>query len=343
MLAEELAEANTRAALQARERDTRAVNRNLQQTPPALSNPSSSSSSASFSPLSTLPRTISMEDHQLRNIIDSIPTFSGESMHNVKEWLSIVVLKFDIIGYNQSQRRRFIPQYLSGAALQWHLTHRDRLVNWADYTKDLEQAFPRVLTTSRDMNLQLLKNRAQGSTESFTDYYTSVLTLCRQHTPEMPDLQIVDWLKVGMTFALFEKLQEEEFITPQSLLLRAQRVELDNAVLRARQPQPLHQTSSVASPPVSGSPLSGSLHSADMAWQFSARPPPLMSVAPPTTFSYLSYPSASSPSSSYYNPPPHPPVQSQRSARRQRRPDIICYTCGQPGHISPRCPSRPKD
>ena len=53
----------------------------------------------------------------------------------------------------------------------------------------------------------------------------------------MTDLQMVDWLKASMKIALCEKLQGEDFLTPQDLLHRAQRVELDNAVLDARKRQ----------------------------------------------------------------------------------------------------------
>ena len=344
MLAEELVDANARAAAQATERDIRAATRAVQQ--PALI-PSRATSSSPAPPLSVVPRTLPMEDPQLRHVVDSIPTFSGAPTHNVQEWLAIVVLKFDIIGYDPSQRRRFIPQYLSGAALQWHLINRDRLPTWPEYTSQLELAFPRALTTSRDMNLQLLKSRTQGATEAFTDYYTAVLALCRQHTPEMPDLQIVHWLKAGMTVTLFEKLQGEEFVTPQSLLSRAQRVELDNAVLRARRNQLVHPyspsptTNPITLPAIAATPISGSYHTANPTWKHHDRPPPLMSVEPPATHYYPSY--TTTPSPSYPQPAPYHPVPSQNSSPRQRRSEIICYYCDQPGHIAPRCPMRPKD
>ena len=50
-----------------------------------------------------------MEEHQHCKIIDSIPIFSGQSNENIKDWLEIVSLKFDIIGYDSRQKRRFIP------------------------------------------------------------------------------------------------------------------------------------------------------------------------------------------------------------------------------------------
>ena len=53
----------------------------------------------------------------------------------------------------------------------------------------------------------------------------------------MTDLQMIDWLKAGMKIALREKLQGEDFLTPQDLLHHAQSVERDNAVLDARKRQ----------------------------------------------------------------------------------------------------------
>ena len=82
-----------------------------------------------------------MDTPQIRNIIDSIPTFSGDPAHNVHDWIEIVSLKFDIIGYDSNQRRRFLPQYLSGNALKWHLANRDRFSDWDDYIHALETAF----------------------------------------------------------------------------------------------------------------------------------------------------------------------------------------------------------
>ena len=162
-----------------------------------------------------------MEDHHYNKILDSIPVFLGTSHENIAEWLNVVNLKFDIIEYNSRQKCRFIPQYLAGNALKWHLLHRDELSSWDDYLGALTSAFPHLITTSRDMNLKLLRGGKQGNDKSFIDYYTSIVDLCCKHAAEMPDVQIIDWLKAGMKLTLYEKLQGEEFATPQALLLRA--------------------------------------------------------------------------------------------------------------------------
>ena len=122
MLADELARAQSRADAQAAERDSRYENRCVAKASSANTAASTSNTTSSSTPY--------MEDHQLRNIVDSIPTFSGEPAHNVHDWLEIVSLKFDIIGYDHLQRRRFIPQYLSGAALKWHIANREDLTSW---------------------------------------------------------------------------------------------------------------------------------------------------------------------------------------------------------------------
>ncbi|CAF1523691.1 unnamed protein product [Adineta ricciae] len=109
-----------------------------------------------------------METQQFSKIIDTIPIFSGTPRENVHEWLELVNLKFDMIGYNAVQKRRFVPQYLSGDAPKWHLSHRDQLDGWDAYVVALVAAFPYVETTSRDMNLKMLRDRKQGVLESFT-------------------------------------------------------------------------------------------------------------------------------------------------------------------------------
>jgi len=342
MLADELARAQARATVQAEQRNARYQARS--------NSDSASTNITSDPPLNFSRPNTNMVDHQFGKVIDSIPTFSGEPRENVNDWLKIVSLKFDIFGYYSHQKRRFIPQYLAGNALKWHLAHRAQLSSWDEYTEAITAAFPRLITTSRDMNLKKLKDRKQGDTESFIDYYTSVIDLCRKHDADMDDLHIIDWLKAGMQIHLYEKLQGEEFQTPQGLLSRAQRVELDNAVLDARKREDsVHPLVVPTSPTIH--------HESSKRWDStsypqssstpiyqSSYPPPLLSI--PTSASYAPSFSAppgpralvpsQSPSSNYSGP------QTTDSTNRSRR-SVTCYACGQYGHISPHCPYRPKD
>jgi hypothetical protein len=339
MLADEIATAQSRADAQALEREQRHANRSLAKS--SSDTPTTSASGITSRSAAT------MEEHQLRNIVDTIPTFSGEHTQNVRDWLEIVSLKFDIIGYDSLQRRRFLPQYLSGAALKWHLVNREALNAWADYTRAIELAFPQLNTTSRDMNLQLLKNRTQGPTEPFHLYYHAVADLCRQHNPDMDDIQVVDWLKAGMRLELFEKLQGDEFLTPRSLLLRAQRLELDHEVLTARHRASFVPTASSTPSPSSARRVGSSSQlsaNSSMNPRFSApaATTPLMDATPlddypPVHHSYSPF------NRSFAPPQPLSPSHGHGSgASNRQRPPIVCYSCGEPGHISPRCPYRPK-
>lgn len=339
MLADKIAAAKSRADTQALERDLRHANRSLAQPTSEIT------SNSRFD--TTSQNTVSMENHQLRNIVDSIPTFSGEPTQDVRDWLEIVSLKFDIIGYDPLQRRRFIPQYLYGAALKWHLVNREAFPEWEDYTRAIELAFPQLTATSRDMNLQRLKNRVQGPTEPFNLYYNAVVELCRQHNPEMTDLQVVDWLKAGMRIDLFEKLQGNEFLTPRSLLLRTQRLELDHEVLTARQRGSFVPATS-STPRSSSSrrlvaPSQSPVNSPSYtSFSTTADTTPLMAAAPvhgypPAQHSHSPRQQSFSPSQTFV------PTQGHGStAPSHQRPPIVCYSCGEPGHISPRCPYRPK-
>ncbi|CAF4336980.1 unnamed protein product, partial [Rotaria sordida] len=153
-----------------------------------------------------------------------------------------------------------------------------------------------------------------------------------------------------MKLNLYERLQGEEFATPQALLIRAQRLELDNAVLEARK----HE-SSIATPAISSISASSSnrFPRSDQSSYYqphststytSSYPPPLMSTSYSFPFapSYnttsnlrSSFPSESSPYPYASSPVTHTSTRPRRS--------IVCYSCGQPGHISPYCPARPKD
>jgi hypothetical protein len=128
------------------------------------------------------------------------------------------------------------------------------------------------------MNLKMLRNRKQADTEPFTEYYTSIIDLCRKHDPAMSDSQIIDWLKAGMQITLYEKLQGEDLLTPQGLLLCAQRVELDNAVLVARKRE------GSMLPPVDSTPPSIHYNN-QKRWDSTSYP-----QAPPTPLYPSSYP-----------------------------------------------------
>lgn len=342
MLAEEIAQAQARAAIQAAERHARHEARSQ---PEFISPVMTTDSNSNISHSTTM-----LEQHQFEKIIDSIPTFSGDPHENIDDWLDIVSLKFDIIGYDHKQKRRFLPQYLGGNALKWHLAHREQLPSWNEYLTTIKSAFPLLVTTSRDMNLKMLRDRKQHDYESFIDYYSAVLDLCQKHVSNMPDHQVIDWLKAGMKITLYEKLQGEEFATPQALLLRAQRVELDNAVLDSR------KTESFVSAPstkISASQRSNNSNSWDSPifpqrtstpFFTSSYPPPLLSTPAspaqvPPNFNTPRFRNSFVTQSSKNN---YSMQSSGGSFNRPRRP-VICYCCNQQGHISPHCPYRPKD
>ncbi|CAF4525525.1 unnamed protein product [Rotaria magnacalcarata] len=152
-----------------------------------------------------------------------------------------------------------------------------------------------------------------------------------------------------MKITLYEKLQGEEFDTPQALLLRAQRIELNNAVLDARKdeyiinPTVLPTSSSLRSDhntrwdQPSNSPISSS------QYPTSSYPPPLLPTGSEFRFTH-----SSNATGSRYSFPSQPTSYNSRGlstnnrSARHHRP-IICYSCNQPGHISPHCPYRPKE
>ena len=233
--------------------------------------------------------------------------------------------------------------------MKWHLLHRNELYSWDDYLGVLTSAFPHLITTSRDMNLKLLRDRKQGNDESFIDYYTSTVDLCCKHAADMPDVQIIDWLKTGMKLTLYEKLQGEEIATPQALLLRSQRVELDNAVLDARKNESLTDRTALSTSnfdfPTPSTRWNPSFNwpNSSKPYSTSSYPVPLLSTGPHfrltsssnTPRSRYSFSSQSRSSNYHGSNLNHRPFH-------HRRP-IICYSCNQPGHISPHCPPRPKE
>jgi hypothetical protein len=292
----------SRADIQATERSTRYENRQLRRDTPC--------------PLpSAIETTESMADSQLRIILESIPTFLGNTEQNVHDWLDVISLKFDIIGYDPVQRRRYLPQYLGDDALKWHIANREQLPLWDDYIQALATAFPRITAISRDLQLQQLKDRKQGPRELFHEYYVSILQLCRQYDPLMSEAHIIDWLKSGMSLNLLEKIQGDDFITSSSLLIRAQRLELDATVLDARRAQ---ESAREAQP-------------YPTRFSRSTRQPPhsTYTMALPLMSSHQQ-------SSSHTYRTPFPRIYSS-GGEQKPQVNIHCYTCGRPGHIARNC------
>ncbi|CAF3176169.1 unnamed protein product [Rotaria sp. Silwood2] len=178
MLADELARAQVPAAIQVEARNAR-------HEAPSRS-PSTLKYTSSAHNLDLHGSVTNMEDYRYSKIIDSIPTFSGEPLENISDWLAILSLKSDIIRYNSRQKSRSIPQYLAGSALKWHLSHFNKILVWDDYV-DAITPFSRIITTSQDMNLKMLKNCKQDYSEPSIQYYRSVIELCRKHGAEMVD------------------------------------------------------------------------------------------------------------------------------------------------------------
>lgn len=224
--------------------------------------------------------------------------------------------------------------------MKWHLVHREQLPSWDEYLDAIKSAFPLLVTTSPEMNLKMLRDLTHADHEPFIDFYTSILTLCQTHVCNMPDHQIIDWLKAGMKIALYEK-----FTTPQALLLRAQRVELNDAVFDARRAE-----CSIPAPvvKVSTSPRSTNYNSWDLPIssqrKSSSYPQPLLSIPTlpiqaPHVFNTPCFRNSPVSQSSNNNSS----IQSRRGSFSRHRRPVICYSCNQQDHISPHCPYRPKD
>ena len=235
--------------------------------------------------------------------INNIEPFTGMHTQDAARWLTHVSNILHVQGFtDNSELKHLISGFLDGEALNWFQDHKATLHDWPDFRTAFIQRFPSPPSIRNPFEyFQQLSNRRQGLNEPTVEYYTHVLKLCHNYNPRMSDVERVDHLKKGLRPSLLEKVLDREPNKPDEFIDVVLKAESNQRILQVQSDMNINianDNRDHTSPPVT------------------PRPRPR------------------------YNTPPHQQSRStDRPPRRTTGPgaDIVCYTCGQPGHISPRC------
>ena len=232
--------------------------------------------------------------------------------------------------------------------MKWHLTYRDELSLRDDHIGTIISASLSLITTSGDVNLKLFRDPKQSNDESFIDYYSSLLIFI-ENVAKTQNMQTIDWLRASMKITSYEKLKNEEFDTTIPLLFRAQRIEIDYAVLDAREGEPVTDRTALSTSNFNSSTSS-------ICWNSSFKSPVtskayftslylllLLSTGPDFDLTPSSNAPCSSFSFSFQSQSSHYRAINLNDGTSRHSHRVICYSCNQPDHISPYYLYRPKE
>ena len=242
--------------------------------------------------------------------INSINPFTGVSTQDAARWLTHAANILHVQGFvDSNELPHLISGFLDGEALDWFQNHKAAIHDWHEFRTAFVQRFPSPPSTRNPFEyFQQLSNRRQGLNESTVEYYTHVLKLCHHYNPHMSEVERVDHLKKGLRPSLLEKVLDRDPTTPDEFI---------EVVFKAESNQRILQVQFDMNPGINNDNHRDHQNIDDPGH-----------ASPPVT-----------PRPRYNTPPNQQQRSSDRPPRRTAGPgtDIVCYTCGQPGHISPRC------
>ena len=263
--------------------------------------------------------------------INSIDPFTGVHTQDAARWLTHAANILHVQGFvDSNELKHLISGFLDGEALDWFEDQKAALHDWHEFRTAFIQRFPSPPSIRNPFEyFQQLSHRRQGLKEPTVEYYTHVLKLCHQYNSHMSDIERVDHLKKGLRPSLLEKVLDRDPCTPDEFIevvfkaesnQRIIQVQFDlNANNNHRDHQDIDDVGHT-SPPVPPQPR---YNTSPVQQQRSTDRPPHRSTDRPPPGSA--------------DRPPHRSTDRLPRRTTERDADIVCYTCGQPGHISPQC------
>ncbi|GBM08214.1 hypothetical protein AVEN_168386-1 [Araneus ventricosus] len=159
-------------------------------------------------------------NHQLR----SPSTFRGETGEDPAKWLTEYdrVAKFN--KWDEMMCLANVYFFLDGTAKQWYINNEDIVGSWDVFKTELSGFFGERQKYTRKAEEQL-KHRAQLSGESTQAYIQSVLGLCREVNPSMPEGEKVSHLMKGIAEDIYQALLAKDIATTAAFIKRCNYIE----------------------------------------------------------------------------------------------------------------------
>lgn len=299
------------------------------------------------------------------------PVFSGLRGDDVEDWIKNYDLVSDLNRWDNPQKLRSVPFYLSDVAKTWFWNHHPDLPDWDTFEQQIRQIFgaPAVRTEAAKKKLA---QRTQLPGESYTSYIEDVLALCKRVNTGMSQNDQIRHIIKGINTVAFNALATQNPATTQDVITICQRLDelqslrlcydatdvplpapLDlRALIRDIVREELHGRCSSCAAEVTFPSEKDSLR--DLIKQEIASASRATCSNSPCVRQTRTYaevaalsaaPTVSVPTTADHTPVASlsPPVRAPPYYAPLRPPRPICYYCGYRGHIARFCRRRQQD
>ncbi|XP_077495414.1 uncharacterized protein LOC144106471 [Amblyomma americanum] len=301
-------------------------------------------------------------------------SFAGSTSEDVDEWLTHYLRVSRYNKWNSSARLANVVFSLRDTSLRWYDNHEDSFTTWDCSVEELKKCFGDSVAKKKRAE-QMLAQRAQLPGETCTKYIEEIFKLCKVVSPNMRKEDKVGHLLKGFAEDVYNFLIGKESLESMSDVIQHCRT-FETLKMRRITPKfgRLARVTTVAAVDISSCDLASTIRqtvreeltrSLELTWDSSALPPVYPTRPPPPVaviaadFEEHLVPRGLQPSNIPRSPPEHrsrfyhptpatydenfrpsPSYDDYLPAQPAADFSLVCYHCGQPGHISRFCPRR---
>ncbi|XP_049268850.1 uncharacterized protein LOC125757361, partial [Rhipicephalus sanguineus] len=160
----------------------------------------------------------------ITNRLRDPPVFSGLRGDDVEDWIQNYDLVSDLNRWDNPQKLRNVPFYLSDVAKTWYWNHHPDLPDWDTFAQHLRQIFG-APTVRAEAAKKKLAERIQLPGESYTSYIEDVLALCKRVNATMSPTDQIRHIIKGINTVAFNALATQNPVTTQDVITICQRLE----------------------------------------------------------------------------------------------------------------------
>lgn len=152
------------------------------------------------------------------------PIFAGLRGDDVEDWLQNYDLVSDYNRWDNTQKLRNVPFYLSNVAKTWFWNHEPDIPDWATFTQQLRQIFG-APSVRAEVAKKKLSERTQAHGESYTSYIEDVLALCKRVDASMSQADRIRHIMKGINTIAFNALASQNPASIQEVITTCQRLQ----------------------------------------------------------------------------------------------------------------------
>ncbi|CAF4361425.1 unnamed protein product, partial [Rotaria magnacalcarata] len=135
----------------------------------------------------------SFTSHLQQTIADEIikkPTYFRGSKEDVHDWLETLEQRFTMVKWSDEQKLQYISIHLQDDAQRWWTQASSVIKTWSSFTEAVTQAFGS--TKAQHLAFEKLKWYKQTVNQSITQYYDTILELCKKLHVALQDPKTTD-------------------------------------------------------------------------------------------------------------------------------------------------------